>query len=144
MDSVLNRGIFFLFSLVMVKYWSGWLISTGWFCKPVPLWCFCFRCRYRLSFRQYNNPHSLHGKKLSLLCFLTCLSRCSFLVKRFWHTPQVKVLWCLFRRWCSINWLFLAKVCWQYPQECICKRQMYRYLQHESNSSTICQINFIC
>jgi hypothetical protein len=38
----------------------------------------------------------------------------SFLVKRFWHTPQLKVLWCLFRRWCSINWLFLAKVCWQY------------------------------
>jgi hypothetical protein len=53
-------------------------------------------------------------------------------------------LWCLFRRWCSINWLFLAKVCWQYPQECICKRQMYSYLQHESNSSTTCQIHFIC
>jgi hypothetical protein len=23
-------------------------------------------------------------------------------------------------------------------------RQIYRYLQHESNSSTSCQINFIC
>ena len=71
--------------------------------------------------------HSLHGKKLSLLCFLSCLSIFSFLVKRFWHTPQVKVLRCLFRRWCSINWLLMAKVCWQYPQECICKRQMYMY-----------------
>jgi hypothetical protein len=44
---------------------------------PVPLWCFSFRWRYRLSFRLYNNPHSLHGKKLSLLCFLSCLSRFS-------------------------------------------------------------------
>jgi hypothetical protein len=25
----------------------------------------------------------------------------------------------------TINWLFLAKVCCQYTQECICKRQMY-------------------
>ena len=104
----------------------------GWFCKPAPLWCFSFRWRYRLSFRLYNNPHSLHGKKLSLLCFLSCLSRLSFLVKRFWHTPQVKVLRCLFRRWCSINWLFLTKVCWQYPQECICKRQMYIYNMNQT------------
>jgi hypothetical protein len=55
-------------------YWSGWLISTGWFCMPTPLWCFSFRWWYRLSFRLYNNPHSLHGKKLSLLCFLSCLN----------------------------------------------------------------------
>jgi hypothetical protein len=59
-------------------------------------------------------------------------SRFSFLVKRFWYTPQVKVLWCLFRRWCCINWLLLAMVCWQYPQECICKRQMYIYNLHQT------------
>jgi hypothetical protein len=34
-------------------------------------------------------------------------------------------LWCLLRRSCSINGLFLVKTCWQYTQECICKRQMY-------------------
>jgi hypothetical protein len=61
---------------------------------------------YRVTFNELNvqsvpectrhieNPHSLHGKKLSSLCFLSCLSRFSFPVKRFWHTPQVKVLWC--------------------------------------------------
>jgi hypothetical protein len=41
-------------------------------------------------------------------------------------------LWCLLRRWCSINWLFLTKVCWQYPQECICKRQMYIYNMNQT------------
>jgi hypothetical protein len=41
-------------------------------------------------------------------------------------------LWCLFRRWCCINWLLLAMVCWQYPQECICKRQMYIYNMNQT------------
>jgi hypothetical protein len=69
---------------------------------------------YRVTFIELNvqsvpdilktlqQSHSLHGKKLSLLCFLSCLSRFFFLAKRFWHTPQVKVLWCLFRHpWIS-------------------------------------------
>jgi uncharacterized Zn-finger protein len=35
-------------------------------------------------------------------------------------------------RSCSINGLFLVKTCWQYTQECICKRQMYIYNMNQT------------